>query len=220
MPEKRFVLEGYLLTHTAVRRHLTNFVKQAEQLKNVTAENAGKLQKWFQLYWKIVEEHHLAEDNTAFPVLAQRDPVFAEKLEQLTADHHLIDELVVQINGRLEQVQKTTENDQPETAYQEFVQIAKRMQQEMFAHLDREEACFIPSVTEYLTPEEQMAAEEEIFKEMGFDHLALLFPWIFDTLQGEEYNHAYAGLPEPLKDMYDRAWRKQYAQITAAFAIN
>lgn len=55
---------------------------------------------------------------------------------------------------------------------------------------------------------------------MGFADLALLFPWVLDTLKGEEFDQAYAGLPAAFKELYDQFWRKQYNEITAAFAIN
>lgn len=55
-------------------------------------------------FCQALTDHHTSEDETAFPVLAQRFPDLAPALTELTADHHLVADILTRIATALAEV--------------------------------------------------------------------------------------------------------------------
>ncbi|MFE9580950.1 hemerythrin domain-containing protein [Nocardia sp. NPDC006044] len=52
-------------------------------------------------FCQALTDHHTSEDETAFPVLAQRFPDLASVLAELSADHHLIADILTRMTTAL-----------------------------------------------------------------------------------------------------------------------
>lgn len=218
MSEKQFVLHGFLQIHKAIRKNLATYAEKASSLSNVTNEQIRKLRKNFYFNWQIIEDHHLNEDNRAFPSAAKRDPEFAKQMDSLIADHHEIDDLVQQIGDALDCAQISAAQSDRVMYFEQFQQLVNAMNEKMVYHLDREEAIVIPSVMEYFPVEEQMAMEAAILKNMPLEHHAIMVPWMLQALEVEERNAAFQALPLQFQQLYNTSWEKEYNNLTASFA--
>ena len=46
--------------------------------------------RWYEGFFRDFELHHAAEDDIFFPALAERLPVFADRMARLDAEHHVL----------------------------------------------------------------------------------------------------------------------------------
>jgi hypothetical protein len=75
-----FVMQGYLYMHRAIRADISNLLSTSARIGNLSAEEARRLQNWFNFYWEMLEGHHKEEDSDFFPGIAARDATFKEKI--------------------------------------------------------------------------------------------------------------------------------------------
>lgn len=218
MSEKQFVLHGFLRIHKAILKNLANYAEKVNSLSNVSNQQVRNLRKSFYFNWEIIEDHHLNEDNRAFPSAAKRDPQFAQHMDALIADHHEIDDLVMQIGDALDRIQVSFTPEDRTKYYEEFRQLVNTMNEKMADHIVREEAIVIPSIIEYFPVEEQRAMEAAILKYKPLEHHAIQLPWTLQALEAEERQAAFQALPPQLQQLYNTVWVKDYNNLIASFA--
>lgn len=201
---EKFGMFGYLDMHTAVRRHIDNYL---EKLYINSAEDLAavkKLQDEFNFYWTMVEEHHKAEDFGLFPMMAGIDSIFAAEFANMTADHEEIDEIVLHIQAAL-----AGSVAREEGAYNRVKAEVRKFRDTMYEHLAAEEAVVVPTINRNFSYEQQVALEEQVVTSMPEEHVAKMWPWIFETLNAAELASSLPQLPQAHSVKY-AAWNAEY----------
>ena len=213
--EKNEELTGYILIHRAIERNLRLLEEHSQAQVNPSISKVKKVSDWWNLLWEIIETHHLVEDNTAFPAYFQRDPRIKDQMDSLTADHHVLDDLVVQIKSCLEVAQQP--GDHREGVYRQYLDTLGKFNSLMFAHLTREEGFVLPTEAALFSHEESVALEQSIIKNTPMKVLALEAPFMFYRVDPAIENDFLKKVPLFLKVIYKLSWKGKFAKRLAGY---
>lgn len=216
---ENFVMDGYLYMHRAIRSDMVKMEAAANKLYQRGAEYAGKLQKWFEFFWAMVEEHHTGEDDDLFPKIAKRDINFTAQLEIMERDHKEIHEMVNNIGADLGRIQNL-QGEAYEAACRQLAALVTRFRLTMSDHLDREESLVVPSIANHFPVAEQQAMEKEVTKRMPRKFMTMAFPWIASSMTDEEVATIMKTFPLIIQLLFKYSWKKKYAKFTAVFREN
>ncbi len=97
-------LFGFLNAHDAFRRDLPRFAGAAERLAQgeLGAEGIEALRHHWSVYRSLLEDHHGFEDRTMFPSVATGEPSLKALIDDLTAHHDDLHELLPQLTALLD----------------------------------------------------------------------------------------------------------------------
>lgn len=210
MVEQKFGMYGYLDIHKATRRHLDNYLLKASLVSANDLKTIKTLQSDFDFYWNMLEHHHKTEDAGFFPMLGGIDSTFATQIAAMTEDHEVVDEMVVKIKAYLVDAANGKAN-----AYDQFLEQTRAFRDTLFDHLDREEEIVIPAVNRHFTYEQQLVMEEQVISAMPVEHVAIMFPWIYEVMTTVERVTAYGQLPESFRASYGY-WEEEYYLLRSA----
>src|SRR5262245_9116095 len=84
-------LNGVLLVHAALRRGATDLLAATERFGDTTNDPAGLVRLWT-FFEGGLRRHHLGEDEIVYPLVASRQPDFADVESEMRAEHDSIDE--------------------------------------------------------------------------------------------------------------------------------
>ena len=216
MTENQFPMDGILFMHNAIRRHTSNYEQQAI---TVRPEKVNQLFKRFDLYWQIVEIHHLFEDHYFFPVINRLVPDFAKSMAGLTRGHFEIVKLAEQIKEALKHLMEVSGNEAEKGTYPRFIQLVSQFKEAMEIHLSSEERVITPILSREFPVEDQIAMHQALFG-LSPEQMSLEFPWVFEVLNEEETQEVLDMMPGPLVKLYNQSWKKNYEQLIASIDNN
>jgi hemerythrin-like domain-containing protein len=214
---KKFVIDGYLYIHKAMRSDLAKLEATSKRFASLSNEDAGKIQKWFRFFWDMVEVHHVEEDKNFFPDITRRVPTFARDMDILTKDHVDLHHKVDEIGNLLNKFQTIKNPTERTAANLKLGELISQFRASLNDHLDREEAVTVPTIAENFSLKEQKAMGDKAMRSMPTKHLALVIPWVGSGLPPEEVGPAMKTLPLPLRIMYKISWKKKYEKFTEVF---
>ena len=213
--QKNVKLNGYLLIHRAIERNLQLLEQHSREQAQPSIEKAAKILAWWKMVWGIIEQHHLMEDNLTFPTYFERDPDLRSLMESLTADHHVLDDLVIQIEGFLKLAAQPNPNRQ--AAYNQYLETLARFNTLMQAHLNREEGIVLKTEERLFTPEEVEALTQKVMKSTPIKTLAVELPFIFSGADLAIEKQFQEVVPVFIKLLYKYSWRKNFLKRLAGF---
>lgn len=214
---KKFVIDGYLYIHKAMRSDLAKLEAASKRFASLSDEEAGKIQKWFRFFWDMVEVHHVEEDKEFFPDITRRVAFFAQDMEVLTKDHVDLHHKVDEIGNLLDKFQGIKNPTERAAASHKLGELISQFRASLNDHLDREEAVTVPTIAENFSLKEQKAMGDKAMRSIPAKHLALVVPWVGSGLAPEEVGPALKTLPLPLRIMYNLSWKKKYEKFTEVF---
>ncbi|MBN9390092.1 MAG: hemerythrin domain-containing protein [Chloroflexi bacterium] len=212
--EKKEELTGYILIHRAIERNLRLLEEHSRAQANPSTAKVQKIGEWWNLMWEIIEVHHVTEDKVAFPAYFERDAQVKGQMDGLTADHHVLDELTVQIKSCLA---AALQPHQRQGAYYQYLDTLGRFNSLMFDHLHREEGIVLPTEASLFTREESAALEKRIIKNASMKMLALEGPFMFYRVDPVTEANFLKNLPLPIRLLYKFSWKGKYARRIAGY---
>ncbi len=213
--EKDLEMNGYILLHRAIERNLRLLEQHSRDQNNPSTGKVHKILDWWKMVWEVVEQHHLVEDKMAFPAYFERDPGLRAQMDSLTADHHVLDDLVVQIEGFLELAQQPGAHR--EAAYRQYIETLDKFNTLMFAHLSREEGIVLKAEETLFTPEEVEALSMKIMKSTPMKVMAVEAPFIFHGADPAIEKKFIKTVPLFLKLIYKLSWKGKYLKRLAGY---
>jgi hypothetical protein len=183
----------FLLMHKAMR-------------KDLAALAVAPRAEWFAFLQRSIHLHHTGEEEWLYPTLVARDSSFAEHVEELSADHALLDPLTDEISHLF-----ATRAPSVGAALGELDRL-------MTDHLDREEAAVVPRMRRYLTRRDLEAFEKREAKKSKLADLALVLPWVLSSANDRERAMVNDVLPWPAKVLYRLSWKRRYERLTQVAA--
>ncbi|MFD6162320.1 hemerythrin domain-containing protein [Nocardia sp. NPDC060256] len=102
-PQRAHALGRELIdTHDRLRSELRRVARALDDYRgNEPIAPLRDLRAHCLAFCQALTDHHTSEDKTAFPVLAQRFPDLAPVLTELSADHHLIADILTRMTTTL-----------------------------------------------------------------------------------------------------------------------
>ncbi|MFC9439780.1 hemerythrin domain-containing protein [Nocardia sp. NPDC057030] len=102
-PHRAHALSHELIdTHQWLRSELRRVARALDEYRDdVPIGPLRDLRTHCLTFCQALTDHHTTEDKTAFPVLAQRFPDLAPVLAELSADHHLITDILTRMTTAL-----------------------------------------------------------------------------------------------------------------------
>lgn len=212
--DKKEELTGYILIHRAIERNLRHLEEHSRVQVNPSTEKIQKITEWWNLMWEIIEIHHLTEDKVVFPAYFQRDASVKGQMDNLTTDHHVLDDLTVQIKSCLA---AALQPQHRVGAYHQYLDTLGRFNSLMFDHLHREEGIVLPTEAALFTHEESAALEKQIIKNASFKMLALEGPFMFYRADPTVEATFLKNLPLPIRLLYKFSWKGKYHKRLAGY---
>lgn len=208
-------LSRYRGAHAAMRR--SNDLLVAGLTDRPDRRRAAALARWFSGYAGELRAHHEVEDDTIFPSLAARVAAYEPFHSTISADHHRVDELLVQIAGGLERLASPVVHAHAD-AWSSAFGGAAELRDLLAGHLDLEDADVLPLIERHFSYEEYAVIDEEALRRLSLSQLRFTVPWFVAMLPADEAATLLAEAPLPMRILW-RVCRRSYARLTrAAFA--
>jgi len=189
--------ETYTPIHKGLRSRLFKTSIEAGKIDYADEASLSTLYDEFNSLVASIRLHHIMEENFIHPLLADRVPGGAEKLEE---DHHIVDHLMDNLVAHLDRIRsKPTKFEKRRELTLEFYLAFNRFIAFFLNHIDVEEEHIRPTLWRLCTVEEVAAAVTKLLAsqkpEEGFQNMAMMLSAAnTDDLAGL-ITHAKAALP-------------------------
>lgn len=202
-------LASYRAVHHAVRLAARRLAVAAYDLSPNDAPRVRALRRYWNGYSTEVHLHHTLEDDVFFPALAARSSTFTEHAERLAADHHVLDELMLDASANIEFFTK------PGSATR-AARVLARLADHMDDHLDLEDDRILPLFEEHFSHTEFAELEQHAMKAVGLGlQAAFTVPFVVDSMEPDARADVLATAPTPMRVLY-RLTRARHARLDTA----
>jgi iron-sulfur cluster repair protein YtfE (RIC family) len=184
-------------THNAFRRDLG-------RLTTAASPGGGAVGPRFRADWENFKHqlhiHHTVEDAELWPRLRQAvtDPDDLRLLDQMEAEHALIDPLLAAVDAALAD------------AGNGLAERLRELTRALVQHLDHEEASTLPLIGSRLTPADWRAFAAGMRRSQGISGAAVYVPWILDEAPADERRRFLKALPAPVTVLNRLLWQPRY----------
>jgi hypothetical protein len=181
--------------HAALRRDAARLV-----VDSADARVAHIDRRWSVLTGHL-HHHHTGEDEGIWPLLRPHlaaDPVAAEALDALEAQHVAIDAAVAAVGEAL-----TAPRAELHERLHRFAELLER-------HLADEERDALPLISRHITGAQWTAFENGQKRQLGLSGAARFFPWLLDDAEPARRAAVLATLPAPLRMLVRHPWERAY----------
>jgi len=202
------MLWGYAMIHDAILRDTGRLPGALGRVRD--RADADRMSDWLRLFETAIVHHHEREDDLIFPFLAER---CGFNPGELTADHHVLDELFGELVGAIDLMRgapETTDHD-----VRHAVAVATELDQVMVRHLQVEELAVFPVVARHVEVEEWRAIEQEIQKDSSVRDAAFALPWVLEGANPAYVDHLRDDLPLPFRIINALFWKRAYDRVAA-----
>src|SRR5262249_21221187 len=148
----------YLVVHQAIRLVLQRFVDATERLDPTRL--ADVLPSRWALFTRLLHHHHEVEDNDFFPVIQRSAPESASLIERLEREHR---DLVVRLDAA-ETAVAALELHADDGTKQAAHDAISAVHDELFPHLDIEDADLLPAAAQTVPSGEWKRLSEQAMK--------------------------------------------------------
>ena len=202
------MLWGYAMIHDAILRDAGRLPEALGRVRH--RADVDRMSGWLQLFETAIVHHHEREDDLIFPLLAER---IGFNAGELTADHHVLDELFRELIGATDMMRSAPETT--DHSIRAAVAVATELDQVMVRHLHEEELAVFPVITRHVEVEEWRAIEQEIQKDSSLRDAAFALPWVLEGAKPAYVDHLRDDLPLPFRIINALFWRRAYDRIAA-----
>jgi hypothetical protein len=180
----------FLTIHHALRRDAHRFPVALRAGGDLAAAEAH-----WPWYRAVLVEHHETEDERLFPGVLAAFPDLAPTVEQLAAEHLVVDELLADIDTAFADLAARVDT---------CAALCERLADVLDRHLDREEEWLVP-----LMARGAVAGPPGGGPEVGIDEPESQLPWLVDGVDPAVVEGLLAVLPPDLRAGFP-AWRDAY----------
>jgi hypothetical protein len=173
----------------------------------------GPLSRWAKGFAFELDEHHFVEDTYFFPELSERIPSARATLDELDADHRVVDD----ISSRWTEVAaRLADASTPfESAKAEALEMAVGVRDLLQRHLDIEDRDILPLYWRNYTADEFDRVYQRAVKGGKKKGISFVVPWNVLCLEPADQTTLIELAPAPLKIVW---WltRRRFRQLEAA----
>jgi hemerythrin-like domain-containing protein len=159
-PDGPVDMAGMYLMHRAFRRDLRLFAQVADVVPLSDRARWQLVARRFEFFATVLHKHHSGEDRALWPLLAERGADMTV-LDALEAEHAVIDPLLTSVGADLRAM---ADGSGDESTRVRLAATALELRDALMAHLAHEESDGISLVQQYLTQEDWLRMDEEVFK--------------------------------------------------------
>lgn len=146
--------------HRALRREFAQLPDLVSAVPAGGTDRARLIGGHLSLVLGMLHEHHEAEDELIWPILAERVPLDAELITLMEKQHHVIAEAA----GVVAAESAAWTADAGAAARQSLSEALRALQRALTEHLDLEEEAVLPIIHEHLTVAEWLAPQKHAMK--------------------------------------------------------
>jgi iron-sulfur cluster repair protein YtfE (RIC family) len=190
--------------HAAFRRDTARLAGVSARFSSREAEvHDALLLGWHGFSWSL-HHHHVVEDDYIWPLMRQRladDPDDLAVLDAMEAEHALID-------PALDAVEQAF--DDPERGPEELPARIGELVDLVHGHLGHEEHDAFPLIKRVITVKEWEMLSKDALKELSFNQIAELGPYLLEGASPERRQSVLRELPLPLRLVHRFWWNPRY----------
>lgn len=186
----------YFAIHRKMRSDIARAaVAVATATEDDRSGRLAPLARWVAGFTHEVVEHHFVEDRFFFPELRRRVPAVAGVLDDLDAEHHVLDDLLDRWPTVTAALADRRRPFGP--AHAEAVEVTHGLADVLGPHLDREDADVLPLFWRHLSGSEYAELQQAAIDGGKKTGLGFVVPWNASCVEGAERDAllAQAGLP-------------------------
>ena len=209
-------LTTYRVLHRGMRldsARLAGAVATLDEAERTTRGPA--LARWYAGYYGELHEHHTVEDTIFFPAILERVPVFDSQIDRIEAEHHRLEDVLVETAARLGRL------GDPGVAWPaavaEAADITAELRDLLDGHLGFEDADVLPLFVRHLTREDYEDLSERALKHVKLGQLTFGIPWAVEAATEDEFRHMYANAPLAFKVLWYTTRRRYNRMARQAF---
>jgi hemerythrin-like domain-containing protein len=198
-----------LAVHRAIRGALdaaSTYVPHAK-----TQERVEVVASFYDNVVEFLHVHHQGEDEVLYPLLEERCPHEKGGLEEIDAQHKLLDEPMGKVRDAIE-AWRSSPNDDTANALISAVTLVDSI---LTPHLADEEALVVPLASEHLTPEEWGQLPAHGMATFNRDKPWLPIGLLFEQLNDAQRAGMLGGMPEPVRELWTTQWSPAYDAFIA-----
>lgn len=215
----------FLLSHQALRRDADRVAAAVRRLDVDSPAEAAALADAYGVFERMLVMHHRAEDDLVWPALRERRPELHRILDELEADHVVVDVWLGAIRRELDALSSDANVSTVDrvAAHSRLVEATSALPGRLGTHLDREEAVIVPIVLDVLTAADWEDLDSRRKAALTPEEGALSLAWVLSALPaGAREVVASEKLPPAVVAMWREQWAPAYearvAPLVAAVA--
>jgi hypothetical protein len=163
--------------------------------------------KYIQSLGAVLDAHHLAEDEIAFPALKRKIP--GAPYKRLALDHKKIEAALTPMMKSIAEVAEAN----PLPGIGGVVDGLKKIKAVWTSHIGIEETCFSSNeIVGAMSPEEQAEISIAMAKHSQ-EHAGppyLVVPFVLYNLAGPDRDAMSATFPAPVRELVEKDWKDQW----------
>ena len=201
----------YKLIHKGMRGDTARLAAAVRSLTETDrSARMPAMVRWYQGFFHDFELHHAAEDDLFFPALAERVPRFADRLDRLDAEHHVLVSALETVRDALDALAD------PEVDWRsvrdDAVDAIATADDELTTHIDHEDADVLPLFVRHMSRIEYDEIGERALKAASPKALLFSVPWVMSQAEGDERIRLFKEAELPMKVIW-YATRGRYARL-------
>ena len=124
------------------------------------------LRDWYrEFYYSVVHHHHDVEERLYLPFMEQQLAAVGVEVPQLTRTSHVT--LLRLMDAFRSATEALAQGQATPSAVQHVQDLARRLRDDMIAHLNEEEELYPPMLEAYITEEQDKGITQEIIQDLG-----------------------------------------------------
>jgi iron-sulfur cluster repair protein YtfE (RIC family) len=207
----RSAVDGFVLVH----RTLIDTGQRVAAVLHRSSdgrEMPGLARVWT-FYRAGLAEHHEGETEVVFPLVAGRDPEFAELESSMAREHAEIDALLGVANRAID----AAVLDRTPASRRSAAEAVDALVSSLDDHLAREELLVVPRVVAAISADEMNAIERGFLRRIGASRIAMTVAALDRTARREHI--PMPPLPPPAR-LALPIWRRRYRRVLAGAGID
>jgi hypothetical protein len=204
-------LTTYHVLHRGMRLDSTRLAAAVAALAESERSTRGPaMSRWYAGYYGELHEHHTVEDEIFFPAILERVPVFDSQIDRIEAEHHRLEDVLVETSARLARLGDPAV-DWP-VASAEAADITSELRNLLDVHLGFEDADVLPLFVRHFGHEEYEDLDERARRHTKLGLLAFSIPWAVEAATEDEFQHMLTTAPLAFRLLW-RATRRRYNRM-------
>jgi hemerythrin-like domain-containing protein len=209
MAETNADIRDALVVHTILRRLLDKLIAAAGRLDPVEA--ASVIPSRWGLYVRGLHHHHEGEDHNFFPLIVRAAPTTESLVTQLEHEHEELVALLDAADAATAQLERQPSAETLQAARDAMVAV----REQLFPHLDKEEAQLLPVAADAVDPTEWKRLGDEAFRSLPKSDLPLVSGAFDEVVRSLPAADRPAPPPVFVRVLVALSWRRRYEKWIA-----
>lgn len=216
-PLTREDMGEFFVVHACLRRTAEVLVRALAEDAAAAAAPDEALVLSMAFAARLMDTHHLKEDELVWPALAERDDTFVQARDDLEAEHAALSSRLARVTAGLEAWRAAGGDLAGE--HRVLIDDALKLQEELGAHLDHEETIAVPYMLRLFTPREWRRMQYNVLRSISLQDFAVLVPWIRATVDEELVQLFDAFLPWPARLANRLLWEERFQRLYGSVLV-